>query len=103
MKSLSSETEVRQWHIKVDASQYNSRKPQYTDFCIAQVWIPRVGEMLYGYRANKSGRPTDLMDYLFERPGEDWLLGLEYLLRCLEGESVDKLRLDKKNAGDQVA
>ena len=91
MKKLKSETKVRGWHVKVHLGKFNEKnKPVYEDFNISQMFIPRLGEKLTACRATRSGRPIDLdvNSLLFKKPGEDWLLGLEYLLKHLEGYDI---------------
>ena len=83
MKKLKSETQVRAWHIKVAGVDYN----------ITQVIKPREGEMIAGYKATKSGRILDWKP-LFEKPGVNHLVGIEYLLRYLEGQDISKLDLN---------
>lgn len=97
MKKLKSETEVRHWHVKVHIDKYNERgKPIYEDFNIHQVWFRQMGERLTAYRATKSGRAIDIRQPLFVKEGEDWLHGVEYLLRVLEGQDVTNLDLRKQ-------
>lgn len=91
MKKLKSETKVRSWHVKVHLGKFNDKnKPIYEDFNISQIWLPRLGEQLTATRATRSGRPTEVSreSLIFQKPGEDWLLGLEYLLKSLEGHDI---------------
>ena len=100
MKSLRSETQVRNWHIKIATGELNEKeKPIYDNYCIAQSYLGRdmngliPGETLIAYKAKKSGRPEDISKMLFKKGGEDWLQGLEYLLRFIEGEDISTLNL----------
>jgi len=96
MKKLKSETEVRHWHIKVHLDKFNEKgKPIFENFNIHQVWYGREGERLSAYRATRSGRAEDIRQPLFVKEGEDWLHGVEYLLRFLEGEDISSLDLRK--------
>lgn len=96
MKPLRSETEVRHWHVKVHLGQFNEKnKPIFEDFNIHQVWLKRMGEQLAAYRATRSGRAVDLSQPLFKKTGEDYLHGIEYLLRYLEGQDISELDLRK--------
>jgi hypothetical protein len=91
MKKLKSETKVRSWHIKVHLGKFNEKnKPVYEDFNISQMFIPRLGEQLTVRYATRSGRPVDLnsTSLICMKPGTDWLLGLEYLLKSLEGYDI---------------
>jgi hypothetical protein len=91
MKKLKSETKVRSWHIKVHLGKFNEKnKPVYEDFNVTQAFFPRMGERVTACRATKSGRPITLNSnsLLFTKPGDDWLLGLEYLLKHLEGYDI---------------
>jgi hypothetical protein len=91
MKKLKSETKVRSWHIKVHLGKFNEKdKPIYEDFNISQVFIPKLGEQVSACRATKSGRPIDfnVNSLIFMKPSNDWLLGLEYLLKHLEGYDI---------------
>ena len=83
MKKLKSETKVRAWHVKVAGDDYN----------ISQVCLPRMGEMLYAYKARRSGG-IEVWKPLFEKPGHDYLMGVEYLVRVLEGQDISKLNLN---------
>lgn len=84
MKKLKSETQVRAWHVKVADVDYN----------ITQVIKPRLGETLSGYKATKSGRILEWKP-LFEKPGINHLIGIEYLLRHLEGQDISNLDLNE--------
>jgi hypothetical protein len=96
MKPLRSETEVRHWHVKVHLGQFNEKnKPIFEDFNIHQVWLKRMGEQLTAYRATRSGRAVDLAKPIFKKIGEDYLHGIEYLLRYLEGQDISELDLRK--------
>lgn len=103
MKKLRSDTKVRHWHLKVVTTEtLEGEKPVYDNFCIAQVFSGMdnnglsMGETLTGYHAKKSGRPEDLSKPLFVKAGIDWLNGVEYLFRILEGEDVSKLLLEER-------
>jgi hypothetical protein len=97
MKKLKSETEVRHWHVKVHNGQFNDKgRPVFEDFNIHQVWYRKEGERLTAYRATKSGRAIDIRQPLFSKEGEDWLHGVEYLLRVLEGQDISRLDLRKQ-------
>lgn len=95
MKKLRSETEVRHWHIKVHLGRSNNGRPLFEDFNVIQTRVSRLGEQLYGYRATRSGKAI-LSDKIFDRPGENWLHGIEYLLRSLEGQDISQMRLDRE-------
>lgn len=84
MKKLKSETQARAWHIKVEGVDYN----------ITQVVKPCFGETITAYKASKSGRIIDWKP-LFEKPGIDYLIGIEYLLRYLEGQDIANLDLNQ--------
>lgn len=91
MKKLRSETDVRSWHIKVHLGEFNEKnKPVYVDYNLSQVWFSRLGDQLIVRPAKKSGRPIDLSskNIILQKNGEDWLLGLEYLLKHLEGKDI---------------
>jgi outer membrane receptor for ferrienterochelin and colicin len=83
MKKLKSNTQVRAWHIKVGDKHY--RLIQNRQSCL--------GEMLTGYNASKGGSVTDYKNPVFVKSGENWLHGVEYLLRTLEGQDISKLKL----------
>lgn len=96
MKPLRSETQVRHWHIKVHLGKMNEKgKPVFEDYNIHQVWIAREGERLSAFKATRSGRAINLGNLLFKKAGEDWLHGIEYLLRYLEGQDISELDLRK--------
>lgn len=98
MKPLRSETQVRHWHVKVHLGKFNEKnKPVYEDFNVHQVWVARVGEQLSAYEATRSGRAVDLTKPLFRKYGDDWLHGIEYLLRYLEGQDISELDLTKSS------
>lgn len=83
MKKLKSETKVRAWHVKVAGQDYQ----------VCQVCLPRMGETLYAYKATRSGR-IDVWKPFFEKAGHDYLMGVEYLVRHLEGQDISKLNLN---------
>jgi hypothetical protein len=83
MKKLKSNTGVRAWHIKVDNTHYR----------LIQSCLPRLGERLCAYPASRGGSVIEYGKPLFDKYGLDWLHGLEYLLRYLEGEDISKLKL----------
>ena len=56
VKELSSDTKVRAVHFKIGKQSYH----------VAVSNMPRMGWFVSGYVANRSGRPTDLMKYLFK-------------------------------------
>lgn len=82
MKKLKSETRVRAFHVKVAGADYN----------ITQIHLPRLGETLYAYKATRSGRIENWKP-IFEKAGHDHLMGVEYLVRHLEGQDISKLNL----------
>lgn len=99
MKKLRSETEARHWHVKAHNGKFDGdNQPILEDFNILQVRVPLAGERLYCYRATKSGRPIELTrkNLLFDKLGDNYLHGIEYLLRVLEGQDISELRLDKE-------
>ena len=76
-------------------------KPVYENFNLAQSFQPvmegiGMGETLRAYKAKRSGFAEDLSKPLFVKSGEDWLMGLEYLIRQLEGEDIDKVNLHEE-------
>ena len=94
MKKLKSETNVRHWHIKIaNGAQTESGNIAYDDWNVAQVWIARRGERLYAFPASRSGRPLDVMNFLFDMPGKNHLQGIEYLLRSIEGQDIEDIEL----------
>jgi len=86
MKKIKSDTGVRAWHIKVGEDHYR----------IIQNRLPRYGERLAAYAASRGGSVRDFSNPFFEEFGQDWLHGLEYLLRVLEGQDVTQLKLHKQ-------
>jgi hypothetical protein len=84
MKKLKSDTQVRAWHIKVGEDHYR----------LIQNRPPRMGEILSAYKATKGGTITDFRNPVFSKLGVDWLNGLEYLLRTLEGQDISELKLE---------
>ncbi len=85
MKKLKSDTQVRAWHIKVEDEHYR----------LIQNRVPRMGEMLTAFKASKGGSVSDYSHPLFSKLGDDWLHGVEYLLRTLEGQDIKDLNLRK--------
>jgi hypothetical protein len=83
MKKLKSETKARAWHVKVAGQNYQ----------VCQVDTPRMGETLFGYKATGSGRIAEWKP-LFEKKGTNHLMGIEYLLRVIEGQDISKLDLN---------
>ena len=97
MKRLRSETRVRHWHIKVHLGKMNEKgKPVFEDYNLHQTFVGKIGERLSAFKATRSGRAADLSKPLFTKPGEDWLHGIEYLLRTLEGQDISELNLSKR-------
>jgi len=98
MKKLRSETQVRHWHVKVNRNNVDNKGREiWEDYNILQTWIAKDGEKLFGYRATRSGRPVNICDVYFQKPGSNHLHGIEYLLRMLEGQDISQLRLDKED------
>lgn len=83
MKKIKSDTQVRAWHIKVGDDHYR----------LIQNQPSRMGELLSAYKASRGGSVTDFRNPIFTKQGDDWLKGLEYLLRTLEGQDISNLRL----------
>lgn len=80
VKKLKSETKVKAWHINIEGK----------DYVVTQSFKPRLGETLSAFKADKRGKITEWRP-LFEKPGQDYLIGIEYLLRFLEGQDIEKL------------
>jgi hypothetical protein len=83
MKRIKSDTSCRAWHIKVGDNHYR----------LIQNRVARYGEILSAIPAGRGGSVQDYSHPVFDKPGEDWLIGLEYLLRSLEGQDISKLKL----------
>lgn len=90
VKELVSDTKVRAVHFKLGKQSYH----------VAVSPMPRMGWFVSGYVANRSGRPENIMKYLFKdlavssnninkATDEDLQIGVTKLIQCVTNNIVN--------------